>query len=181
MKKLIPALAAAKAEFPPIVKNAKNPHFKSDYADLNICLATVTPILEKHGILLLQPSDLKDSGHHVIRTMLIHVESGEMLTSDYPIHPVKPGPQNEGSAVTYARRYSLLAMLAMAAQDDDGNAAQAAQTPARSTAAQQKQIVNLLTQKGRDEAKMLQWLGADAITSLTSDQAERALRELKRA
>ena len=81
------------------------------------------PVLSAHGIALIQPTRFRD-GITVVETYLIHGESGEYLGCEYPVVPSKADPQGLGSALTYARRYSLCSLLGIAADDDDdGNAA----------------------------------------------------------
>jgi hypothetical protein len=117
------ALAAAQAELTDPVKDAVNPHFKSRYADLATVLKTVRPVLARHGIALVQTTDIID-GVTVLVTRLLWRD--EEILGRYPVQPVKPDPQGLGSAMTYARRYALQAIVAVAADDDDdGNAASA--------------------------------------------------------
>ena len=121
MQKLISALIKAKAEFQPIQKNKTNPHYKSGYADLDSVLDAVTPALNNHGLAIIQLVGIVD-GKTVLETRLYH-ESEEFITSVFPL-PETSDPQKIGSALTYARRYSLCAILSVAADEDsNGNAA----------------------------------------------------------
>jgi len=118
------ALAKAQGEIANPAKEAENPHFRSRYADLATVLKTVRPVLAKHGIALTQTTQILD-GSLVLVTRL-HWRDEE-LAGYYPISPVKSDPQGYGSAMTYARRYALQAIVGVAADDDDdGNAASAA-------------------------------------------------------
>ena len=115
------ALVAFNAEVKIIEKDAKNPHFKNDYATLDTIINEVRPILAKHGLVIMQfPGG--DGEKYTLRTMLIH-ESGEWIESEpLTMRPVKNDPQGIGSCTTYARRYSLSAMLSLnTGEDDDGN------------------------------------------------------------
>ena len=121
---LAEALAAAQLEITDPAKDAVNPHFRSRYADLATVLKTVRPVLAKHGIALTQTTQILD-GALVLVTRL-HWRDEE-LAGYYPINPTKADPQGYGSAMTYARRYALQAIVGVAADDDDdGNAASAA-------------------------------------------------------
>ncbi|MEH2029785.1 MAG: ERF family protein [Nostoc sp.] len=121
MQKLISALIKAKAEFQPIHKNKTNPHYKSQYADLDSVLDAVTPALNAHGLTIIQLVGIVD-GKTVLETRLYH-DSGENTCSVFPL-PETSDPQKIGSALTYARRYSLCAILSVVAdEDNDGNAA----------------------------------------------------------
>jgi hypothetical protein len=118
------ALAAAQAELTDPVKDLVNPHFKSRYADLATVLKTVRPVLSKHGIALTQTTRVEDDGRMLLVTRL-HWRDEEVV-GYYPVSPTKNDPQGLGSAMTYARRYALQAIVGVAADDDDdGNAASA--------------------------------------------------------
>lgn len=80
------------------------------------------PALNAAGIALIQPTGEDESGRFV-ETILIHGESGEQLSCRVPLIVQKNDMQGFGSAVTYARRYGLMAMAGIAPEDDDGNAA----------------------------------------------------------
>ena len=117
------ALAAAQAELTDPVKDSVNPHFKSRYADLATILKTVRPVLSRHGIAVTQTTEI-DCGSVTIVTHLLW--KGSEIVGRYPVAPVKADPQGYGSAMTYARRYALQAIVGVAADDDDdGNAASA--------------------------------------------------------
>lgn len=121
---LAEALAAAQLEITDPAKDAVNPHFRSRYADLATVLKTVRPVLARHNIALTQTTQILD-GALVLVTRL-HWKDEE-LAGYYPISPTKADPQGYGSALTYARRYALQAIVGVAADDDDdGNAASAA-------------------------------------------------------
>lgn len=122
---LAEALAAAQSEITDPAKDSVNPHFRSRYADLATVLKTVRPVLAKHGIALTQTTQVDEQGRLLLVTRL-HWRDEE-LCGYYPIQPVKADPQGYGSAMTYARRYALQAIVGVAADDDDdGNAASAA-------------------------------------------------------
>ena len=120
---LYTALLAAMRDFAPVVKNATNPHLKSKYADLGAVLDAVAEPLANHGLLLLQRFT-HDQGGAILVTELVHAASGERLTSEVPVVSKDPtDPQKIGAAITYYRRYSLLALLGLAPEDDDGHTA----------------------------------------------------------
>lgn len=124
---LCAALVAAQAEFGTVKKDATNPFFKSKYADLPSVVAHASPVLAKHGLAVSQHIGWNGE-FDVLTTMLIHA-SGQYLTDTMRLHLVKDDPQGQGSAVTYARRYSYMAILGLVAdEDDDGNAASRQQT-----------------------------------------------------
>lgn len=115
------ALIAAQGDMESAKRTADNPFFKSKYADLAICIETARPVLKSHGLGVIQSADC-DGDLAVVETMLIHT-SGEWFKSRTVLRPSKADPQGMGSAVTYARRYAYMAIIGMASEDDDGNAA----------------------------------------------------------
>jgi hypothetical protein len=131
---LAKALAAAQGEMTAASKDGTNPHFKSRYATLASVWDAIRGPLSRNGLSVSQVLETPDAGPGVIvRTMLLH-SSGQWICSRYvmPIHD-KLTPQAVGSAITYARRYALSAIVGIAPDDDDdGNAASV--TPARQEA-----------------------------------------------
>jgi hypothetical protein len=130
MKNIATALVKAQKAFGPALKTSTNPHFKSRYADLSACVEAVMGGLNDNGIALVQ--QLHEAEHGVtVETVFIH-ESGEMLNCGKLFVPAtKQDAQGFGSALTYARRYSLMAACGIAPEDDDGNAA--SRKPEKST------------------------------------------------
>jgi hypothetical protein len=122
MKNLATALVKAQKAFGPALKTSTNPHFKSRYADLAACVEAVIDALNDNGIALIQKNYDCTNGV-MIETMFVH-ESGEMLECGILHVPAnKQDAQGYGSALTYARRYSLMAACGIAPEDDDGNTA----------------------------------------------------------
>ena len=99
-----------------ISKNSKNPFYNSKYFDINSLIKQVTPILEKHKLLLLQP--ITDNQ---VRSIIYDLDGGS-VESSMPL-PNDLDAQKLGSAITYFRRYTLQSLLALQAMDDDGNLA----------------------------------------------------------
>ena len=116
--KLAPALLAAQSQIGNATKNAKNPHFRNNYADLGSVIDAVKEPLNKAGIAILQSLSEGSDGLH-LTTRLLHT-SGQFI-EDTAFTPLpKNDPQGVGSATTYLRRYSLAAMLCITQEDDDG-------------------------------------------------------------
>lgn len=121
MQAIAAALVKAQKGFAPALKSSSNPHFKSKYADLAACVEAVIDSLNSNGIALIQKQHPSDHGV-AVETVFVH-ESGEMLSAGTLTVPAsKQDPQGYGSALTYARRYSLMAACGIAPEDDDGNA-----------------------------------------------------------
>jgi ERF superfamily len=125
LAELATALTAAQAEFSAIPKDAENPFFRSSYASLPKVVEVSAPVLTKHGLSITQFIGYDESGADTLTTWLLH-QSGQYICQTMRLRPTKPDPQGQGSAVTYARRYSYMAALGLVAdEDDDGNNASA--------------------------------------------------------
>jgi ERF superfamily len=128
MKQIATALVKAKKAFSPALKDKTNPAFRSKYADLGACLEAVNDALLDNGIALYQETS-EDPNGVTVETVLLH-ESGEVIRNGkLHVPAMKQDPQGYGSALTYARRYSLMAACGIAPEDDDGNAAARAKAP----------------------------------------------------
>jgi hypothetical protein len=125
------ALLEAQKEFPAIKKEAENPYFNSKYASLDNILSVVLPILHKHGLFVSQ-FPMNEELRVGVRTAIIHAESGQEIVSIFTLPLSKNDPQGAGSAITYARRYAIQAMLGLNVEnDDDANAASEKRTVIR--------------------------------------------------
>jgi len=111
--------ALSKAKFKPIIKDATNPFFNSKYATLDTVIEAVKDGLSENGLAVTQLVN-----GEVIDTVLMHT-SGEWIASKTNLCAEKRGPQGQGSAITYARRYAISAILSVASEaDDDGHIAE---------------------------------------------------------
>ena len=123
------ALAAAQAKMPTVTKDhtatvpmKSGGKFTYNYASLADTMQAVLPILSEHGIAVIQ-SPGGDIHNQCLTTLLLH-ESGEWIEDDMPLFIPKNDAQGQGSAITYARRYTFSALVGVAPdEDDDGNAA----------------------------------------------------------
>jgi len=113
-KNIYQKLYEAKQEIGKVAKNAKNPHFKNTYADLNALIDAVEPILLEKGLLLLQP--IKDGK---VFTVITNVEDATFVESYIDLTPGLTA-QALGSQITYFRRYTLSSLMTLQAIDDDG-------------------------------------------------------------
>lgn len=122
---LAAALAKAQPEFEGAEKNAANPHLKNRYANLTAVMEAVRPALARHGLCVIQGISTADNGV-TVTTRLLH-ESGQWIESSLTLPADKMTAQAVGSAITYARRYGISALLGVTPdEDDDGHAASAA-------------------------------------------------------
>lgn len=116
MKTLLEKLHKVKLEIGKISKETTNPFYKSKYFDVNALLEHSEPLLQKNGLLLLQPI-IEGS----VVSEIYEIESGLKVSSAIKL-PELNDPQKLGSAVTYYRRYTLQSLLGLQAEDDDANA-----------------------------------------------------------
>lgn len=152
---LAKALAKAQGELVPAAKNATNPFLKNKYADLASCIAACREVLPKYGLAYAQCIIPSKEGTVCVETMLMH-ESGQWIKSrcvlpcTVPISrdgkPAMNAAQAAGSAITYARRYGLSAIVGLVTEDDDGNAA--AMSPKEQRRQEQERV-----QEARREAE----------------------------
>lgn len=115
MKNIYKKLLEIQQEIGSIKKDSVNPFFSSKYFDINALLNEVKPILNKHGVIVLQPLNALS-----LKTLLIDTESGESVESEATL-PQNPDPQKMGAIISYFRRYSLTSLLALEAEDTDAN------------------------------------------------------------
>lgn len=201
------ALAAAQNDIGRIFKNATNPHYRSAYLDLAGLIDAVQPSLSKYNLTLYhttRPPQNEFEQDDYIEAHLVHTPTGQEIVSTYPLRAKDTtDPQKLGAAMTYARRYTALAVLGLAAEDDDGNysagvsneppiKAQTAHKAAggRSTGrlASEKQkdfVASLLAKEGvKSEQEQDEWLknfvGRD-MANLTSADAKSVIDDLKGA
>lgn len=118
---LCKALHKAQGEMKAVKKGTSNDFFKSKYADLASIIEEMQPLLNKHGLAVTH-LPIGDGEKVGVATILLHV-SGQWIRSDVLVKPVKTDPQAAGSAITYCRRYGMSAVLNLATEDDDGEAA----------------------------------------------------------
>jgi hypothetical protein len=118
---LAAALCKAQAEMEGAKKDATNPHFKTNYADLASVWAAIREPLTKNGLAVVQLLRSIQGGVEV-ETILLH-SSGQQISDVFAVPATKNDAQGYGSAATYARRYALMAMVGVAPEDDDGNGA----------------------------------------------------------
>lgn len=139
---ILPLLLKVQKEVGKLTKEASNPFFKSKYADLGSVMEVLKEPLNSVGIVVLQPT-YAENGSNYLETMLLHAESGEFVSASLKLELSKVDMQNLGSAITYARRYTLQSLGFLFAEDDDAEATMgrpketktAKTTPAASTTA----------------------------------------------
>lgn len=130
VKRIFQAFIAAQKGFGPALKSSTNPHFRSRYADLSACVEAVIDSLHENGLAVCQLTHPSETGV-CVETVLIHESGDQMTFGKLHVPASKQDAQGYGSALTYARRYSLMAAMGIAPEDDDGNAAAASKPTAK--------------------------------------------------
>lgn len=179
LNELATALAKAQSEMENASLNKVNPHFKSKYADLAEIIDTTRGVLAKHGLSVTQTTEIREASL-VLVTTLLHT-SGQSLRGEYPLPMVIDKPQAMGSALTYARRYSLAAICNISAEeDDDANAAQAeGKNVSPITQAQLKQIIDLADDVGADKAKFCRYMNVPSLADIPASKFKAAIEALE--
>lgn len=183
INELASALNKAQAEMGGAVKDSSNPFFKSKYADLASVIEACKDELTKHGLSISQLVTSDEQGRSYVETVLMH-SSGQWIASKMLLHLAKTDMQGLGSAISYARRYSLQSILNIPAVDDDGESAVERHSSANlGQSTELSQDVKELLELGKKAFKgsklnFIAWLGTSFQTNdvekLTKDQLSKA-------
>ena len=122
MQELAKALVKAQSSMNHAAKDSKNPHFKSSYSSLVSVIDAIRPHLAGNGLAVVQKTHDAEGGV-CVETVLIHESGQEMSFGRLFVPATKQDAQGYGSALSYAKRYSIQSALCIASEDDDGNAA----------------------------------------------------------
>ena len=180
------ALAAAQAEIQNPSKNAENPFFKSNYADLAEVLSVVRPAFTKHNLSIVQMPYTSQSGQIGVTTIISHA-SGQWMQGevDLPLQINKNVAQDAGSSITYLRRYALAAACAVSQTDADGNLGKDADTNTGEvvnlkaiTSEQSDEIEALIEATGTNMADFLNWVKTDSIKKIPASKYENIYKKL---
>lgn len=174
MSKIAASFIKAKRAFSPALKARENGHFKNKYADLGACIDAVEDALLENGIALYQET-FDDPTGVTVETVFLH-ETGEVMRcGKLHVPAAKQDPQGYGSALTYARRYSLMAACGIAPEDDDGNAA--SKPPAKPmrpiyvSGNQAQQLADLAAEVEADLPALFEWISNNAGATVATFQA----------
>lgn len=181
---LLEAVVAVQGEVGTLPKDAVNPHFKSKFTPLDTIVERVGPVLAKNGLSWRAFPSSDEQGRPVLKYRLSHV-SGETEEDAMPLLMGKQDMQGLGSAITYARRYALCAVLNLVAdEDDDGNQTQApkpadlARAKSRMSQRAQELHTKAISISGWvDEDVLQRWMDA---TGYTEDGLERLVAHLEK-
>lgn len=173
INELAAAMAIAQGQMGAAYKNSSNPHFKSSFADLASISDVIKQPLSDNGLSVVQFPINNEQGV-AITTRVMH-KSGQWIEESFGIKPVKAGPQEYGSLISYFRRYALAAIFAIPQTDDDANsiqlAAEAPQKPVDAiTGDQVKALVNLLDGDEKLRTQLMDAHGISKLEHLQSNQ-----------
>lgn len=179
---LTEAIHAVQADMPKLQKGAINPHFQSRYVSLDTLMAEVLPVLNRHGLIWLTMPCRDTTGEPALGYKLQLVSTREEVGAVMPLLMARDDPQGQGSAITYARRYALMALLGLVADvDDDGNAAtearrrqrQARDTPTHLTDEQIETMKTRIQEAGFVVSEVVQQLGIVDLRHATVGEGRR--------
>jgi hypothetical protein len=168
------ALSIAQGQMRGAVKDSANPFFKSRYADLASVIEAAREPLAKNGLAVIQL--INETGG--VETVLTH-SSGEWISSTIQLTPKTNSPQDAGSSITYARRYSYAAIVGLAQVDDDAETAMG-RTSNTISANEQSVIERLLTETKANRASFLKYLGVQSVAQIPTNKYEDSVRALTR-
>ena len=179
------ALVKAQGVMKAATYNKVNPHFKNKYADLAAVIDAIRKPMAENGLGFTQTMYATDTA--LFLTTTLRHTSGQWISSEYPL-PMGATPQQLGSALTYARRYSLSSIACIAADEDDD--AEATRTDGLSTVPSPKisdeqleKLHTLIDEVGADDFKFCKYMKIDALSLLPANRYSEAvaLLEQKRA
>lgn len=173
---LFAAISVAQGKIENATKNAQNPHFRSNYADLAEVLNTVRPVFSEEGLSIIQSTEF-DGELVSVSTVIAH-KAGGYITSRASCKPAKTDAQGVGAATTYLRRYSAAAIAGIAQEDDDG------QSAAHNSKPQPRQATKVTPTSGvwesmSEEAQAFLQDHADHIIDLGVERAADAAKYIK--
>ena len=167
---IVEALVKAQSQMTGASKDTKGHHGK--YATLASVWDTIRKPLTDNGLAVTQHTAWRDEAGVMILTTQLHHISGEVMESEYPVLADYANPQRIGSALTYARRYSLMALVGVAPEDDDGQAA--ADAPAKQNG-RQAQPSNMISDRQR---KALHAMGKDLYGDTWDDKRHEIVKAI---
>jgi hypothetical protein len=191
---LLTAMLAVQGEAPTLLKDHKAT-VKSDkgtytytYVALDTVVEKIGPILHKNGLVwITKPSYLEGVGPS-LKYKLAHASSNEAEEGEMPLLLQKEDPQGQGSAITYARRYALCAVLGLVADDDDDGAQATAGAAVASRSGgglasdpQKKFLRTLITQNRLDEGTVRRLFGSVGFAARDGEKVNDAVNRLTKA
>jgi hypothetical protein len=179
---LAAALCKAQTKMKSAVKDKANPFFKSSYADLSSVWDACKAELAANGLAISQHPTTDSTGSVIVETVLIH-SSGQWMSSALAMKPTKNDPQAYGSAITYARRYALAAVVGVVTDDDDGNEASDRQAPASRRETQERAVKAAVADTPKEQnakTRLMSMLAAELGIEINASTKDVWLGELTR-
>ena len=175
---LTKALNTFQGKLTSVKKDAVNPFYKSKYATLDTIWETIRKLLSENGLAITQTMGILD-GKSILETTLYHT-SGEWISGIQLVNPVKDDPQALGSAISYARRYSLSAILGIVSdEDDDGNVAtKPVVKPEPKTEQKQIEVPQKTEMKRASEAQVKKIYATVKEKNISSDSAKAYIKSV---
>ena len=175
INELAAALCKAQAKMKPAYKSRQKTFFKSTYADLSDVWDSIREPLTSAGLCIIQTIERKEPtekerGYNYVHTMLVHT-SGQYITSDTIIHCEKQDAQSFGKAITYARRYALMALVGVASSDDDDDGESAMGRVSYIDETRQNYLRRLFSEDKNLEKQILQLTGASSVEKIQEKYA----------
>ena len=185
--KLFSAMAKAFPDIENATKDKVNPAFRSKYADLGAVVEAIKPALVSNDLWFAQVTH-EHPGGVCVETIVCHASGEQFSFGKLALPATKQDAQGYGSALTYCRRYSLMAAFGIAAEDDDGNAASKrapANDPATATGpaisdSQFAQLTTLAEHSGADLRGFCKYFKVDAVKDLPASHFSKAKAMLEK-
>lgn len=179
---LATALSKAQATMSGAVKNKVNPFYKSSYNDLSSAFDAIKGPFAENGLSISQPIIIIE-GRQVLRTLLMHSGGGHIESQ--MLLPEIDDPQKLGKAITYYRRYALMSIAGLPAEDDDGNTASKAVAEQRTapkyiTAAQVKLLETALSARPDLRAEIVARLEDNRLDRLEANRFDGCLNHINK-
>jgi hypothetical protein len=183
-KEIFAAYVKAQMAMGEVKKDQKNTHFNTQYATLSSAIAATIPAFNAAGLAVVQSPSF-DGEVLTVETYVIH-DAGGWMKSVLQVRPMKPDAQGLGSAITYLRRYGLMAISGVAPEDDDGNAASAEgaggkpfkEEPPRMSLAVTAAQTAITMAETREELKAWKDKNADVIKAMPRREYEAVVKHL---
>lgn len=177
INELAAAMAIAQGQMGAAYKNSSNPHFKSKFADLASISDVIKQPLSDNGLAVVQFPINNEQGV-AITTRVMH-KSGQWIEESFGIKPVKAGPQEYGSLISYFRRYALAAIFAIPQTDDDANSIQlAAETESVITKDQLYTLQQIIKDNDLNEKAFVKACGVADLSELPAKMFDKAFNKL---
>ncbi len=171
-------LLAVQKELPSLQKSAINPHFKNKYVPLEVLNPATLEVLNKHNFVWLTLPDTLPDGSQALSYVLLHTPTGESIKGTMSLGNETNTPQAQGSAITYARRYALMAVLGLVADEDDDNQGQASKAKEPASESSKQNLLKALAALDMDLGEFEKKKGT-TLDTMTQEQVDTSIAQAK--